>query len=120
MADFHSSFGWIAIVLTGAVGAWGILAAIAKKPLPRVFWGAAGTAMGAMVLQVVLGVLLYQRGFRPGNQHMFYGFVILFTLTFAYVYRATLSRRPALRWGLLLLFVMGLGIRGVMTFGESF
>ncbi len=51
---------------------------------------------------------------------MFYGFVILFTLTFGYVYRWQLSKHAGLRWGLFLLFVMGLGIRGVMTFGESF
>ena len=42
---------------------------------------------------------------------MFYGFLILFTFAFAYIYRAQLDRRPALYYGLLLLFVMGLGIR---------
>jgi hypothetical protein len=94
VATFHTSFGWVAI---------GLRAAIA-----------------AMVVQVLAGVYLYQQDERPGSQHMFYGFVILFTLTFGYVYRWQLSKHAGLRWGLFLLFVMGLGIRGVMTFGESF
>jgi hypothetical protein len=42
------------------------------------------------------------------------------TLAFAYIYRAQFSKRPALYYGLLMLFLMGLGIRGIMTFGKSF
>ena len=39
------------------------------------------------------------------------GFLVLFTFTFAYIFRDKLSRRPALIWGILLLFTMGLAIR---------
>jgi hypothetical protein len=59
-------------------------------------------------------------GIDPGNQHVFYGVVIAVTFAFAYIYRAQFRKRPALYYGLLLLFTMGLGIRGIMTFGESF
>ena len=63
-------------------------------------------------MQVGLGFLAYNEGFRPQDDfHLFYGFVILFTLTFAYIYKSQLARRPALAYGLLLLFVMGLGLR---------
>ena len=51
---------------------------------------------------------------------MFYGFVILLTLTFVYIYRVQFERRPALYWGLVLLFMMGLGLRGISSFGASF
>ncbi len=88
--------------------------------MPRAFKPAMMTTLGALVVQVLAGVYLYNTGQRPGSQHMFYGFIILFTLTFAYVYRDQLDKRPGLRWGLLLLFTMGLGIRGIMTFGRSF
>lgn len=110
----------MAIFVTGAAGALALFFAIRKRDLPSWFWWIGGTAIAAMVVQVLAGVYLYQQDRRPGSQHMFYGFVILFTLTFGYVYRWQLQQRPALRWGLFLLFVMGLGIRGVMTFGESF
>jgi len=120
VATFHSSFGWVAIGLSGLAGLIGIGYAIARRDVPRWFGLVAGTAIAAMVVQVLAGVYLYQQDERPGSQHMFYGFVILFTLTFGYVYRWQLAKQPGLRWGLFLLFVMGLGIRGVMTFGESF
>lgn len=120
MVTFHSSFGWVAIGIAGIAGLIGVGYAIARRDVPRWFGWIVGTAIGAMVVQVLAGVYLYQQDERPGSQHMFYGFVILFTLTFGYVYRWQLAKQPGLRWGLFLLFVMGLGIRGVMTVGESF
>ena len=65
-----------------------------------------------MLIQVGLGLLVFQQGHRPVNDfHLFYGFVILFTFSFAYLYRYQMSKRPALSRGFLLLFVMGLGLR---------
>lgn len=120
MAEFHETFGWVAIGVSAHAGGLALLFAVRRRGLPRWFWWVGGAAITAMVLQVLGGVYLYTQDERPGSQHTFYGFVILFTLTFGYVYRWQLQKNPALRWGLLLLFVMGLGIRAVMTFGESF
>ncbi|MDH3538877.1 MAG: hypothetical protein OEP52_02680 [Acidimicrobiia bacterium] len=120
MASFHETFGWVAIGAAALSAGLALLVAIRRRHLPRWFWWLGGTAIGAMVLQVLSGVYLYAQDERPGTQHMFYGFAILFTLTFGYVYRWQLQRNAALRWGLFLLFTMGLGIRAVMTFGESF
>ncbi|MDE0709097.1 MAG: hypothetical protein OXH89_01550, partial [bacterium] len=64
--------------------------------------------------------VLFARVMEPGSIHMFYGFVILLTLTFVYIYRVQFERRPALYWGLALLFMMGLGMRGISSFGASF
>ncbi|MGI9647125.1 MAG: hypothetical protein ACR2OI_01255 [Acidimicrobiia bacterium] len=120
MADFHTTFGWVAIGASAGAALLALVFAAAKRDLPTWYWWVGGSAITTMVVQVLAGVYLYQQEYRPGSQHMFYGFVILFTLTFGYVYRWQMQQRPALRWGLFLLFVMGLGIRGVMTFGESF
>jgi hypothetical protein len=80
-----------------------------------------GIAIAAVLAQVGLGLLAMNLDdVDPGNQHVFYGIVIAFTLAFAYIYRAQLGKRPARSYGLLLLFLMGLGIRGIMTFGQSF
>ena len=46
-----------------------------------------------------------------------YGVVIVVTFTLAYLYRSTMARRPGLTYGILLLFVMGLGIRAWMNVG---
>jgi hypothetical protein len=71
-----------------------------------------------MLIQVSAGVALYVYGLRPlSGFHVFYGILIAVTFSLAYVYRAQLARRPALWYGLLLLFVMGLGFRAWSNVG---
>jgi CDP-diglyceride synthetase len=109
---FHQNWFYVAIATTGIVGVWGLILAVTKRTPPKAFSWARGTAIGAMLLQVVAGVYLYSNEVRPGNAfHVFYGVVIVITLTLAYVYRSTMARKPALTYGILLLFVMGLGLR---------
>jgi len=114
--DFHANWFYVAGVTTGVVGLWGVGLAIFKREPKKPFHIALGIAIGAMLVQVVAGVVLWQQGYRPGDGfHVFYGVVIAITLSLAYVYRAQLARRPALGHGLLMLFVMGLGIRAWMN-----
>jgi len=119
MEAFHTTWGWIAVAWAGLAGLVGLGLAIAKRPPTKPFWVLAGGGMGAMVLQVLAGVVLYVQDDDPGAFHMFYGFLVLFSLAFGYVYRSQLAKRPALGWGLMLLFVMGLGLRAIMTFEGS-
>lgn len=94
---------------------------MAHRPPGRIFGAALAVAIGAVIIQVLLGLgSMNLEDKNPGNQHVFYGVVISFTLGFAYIYRAQFRKRPALYFGLLMLFLMGLGIRGIMTFGQSF
>jgi hypothetical protein len=119
MGQFHSVWGYIAVAINGIVGIWGV--AMAKRPeVPKSFYYSVGIAIGALLLQIVLGVIVASGGVDPGNQHVFYGVVVAITFSFAYIYRAQFRKRPALYYGLLLLFTMGLGIRGIMTFGGNF
>jgi hypothetical protein len=109
---FHARWFYVAVVACGVVGLWGFVAGLLRRPLARPFSIARAGAIGAMLIQVGAGALLYSRGLRPGNAfHVFYGVVIAVTFALAYVYRAQLDRRPMLAYGLLLLFVMGLGLR---------
>ena len=108
----HAHWVWVALATTGLVGLWGLGLAIFKQRPGRAFGIAAGVAIVAMLVQVAAGVALYVYGLRPLNGfHVFYGILIAVTFSLAYVYRAHLARRPALWYGLLLLFVMGLGFR---------
>ena len=112
MRSLHGNWFYVAVISNGLVGLWGLGLLALKKPVTKMFSRATGVAVVAMLIQVGLGLLVYQQGYRAANDfHIFYGFVILFTFTFAYLYRIQMSRRPALSWGLLLLFVMGLGLR---------
>jgi len=116
----HTSWGEIAAGISGVVGLWGVLMA-RRERVPRLFFWAVGVAISALLAQIVLGVVVMSvEDIDPGNQHVFYGVVIAVTFAFAYIYRAQFRKRPALYLGLLLLFTMGLGIRGIMTFGGNF
>jgi len=109
---FHQTWFYVAVISCGVVGLWGFIAALAKKATPDSFFKARTLAIGAMLIQVGAGVYLYSNGLRPANSfHVFYGVVIVITLTLAYLYRTTMAKRPALTYGILLLFVMGLGLR---------
>ena len=112
MRSFHQTWFWVAVSTTGVVGLWGLVLGLGKRTAPRVFFYARWVAMLAMGVQVGAGLILYGQGLRPGNGfHVFYGIVIVFTFSFAYIYRIQLERKPELGYGLLLLFVMGLGLR---------
>lgn len=112
MRAFHGTWFWVAVISTGVVGLWGLMLGLMKRPAPRIFVYARAAAFVAMGIQVAAGLTLYAQGWRaPNDFHLFYGLVIAFTFAFAYIYRIQLERRPELAYGLLLLFIMGLGLR---------
>jgi hypothetical protein len=116
--QFHQSWFWVAVVSTGLVGVWGLVLAVMKRAPGRAFNIARAVAIVTMLIQVSAGVYLYSNGVRPGNSfHVFYGVVIVITLTLAYLYRSTMAKKPALTYGVLLLFVMGLGLRAWANVG---
>ncbi len=112
MRAFHETWFWVAVISTGLVGFWGLILGLIKRTASRWFKYARATAFGAMAIQVGAGLYLYGQGWRaPNDFHLFYGLVIAFTFAFAYIYRIQIERRPELGYGLLLLFIMGLGLR---------
>lgn len=120
VSSIHTTWGPIAAGISGVVGLWGVFMA-RKKTVPKAFYWAVGFAIVGLLAQTILGVVAMSVDeLDPGNQHVFYGVVIGVTFTFVYVYRAQFRKRPALYYGLLLLFTMGLSIRGIMTFGGNF
>jgi hypothetical protein len=121
VVSLHRAAGWYVVAFLGLLGVWGLGMAALRRDPPRLFWLASGLGFAVGILQVALGVAGFAVEDRdPGNQHLFYGVVMMFTFAFVYLYRAQFTKRPALAYGLVFLFSMGLGIRGIMTFGQSF
>ena len=120
LRDLHVLTANAVIAINALVGMWGLALAIAKRSPGRAFDVAKYAGLGVAALQVGFGLMLYVRGLNPGSIHMFYGMVMIFTMAFVYIYRLQFQKRPALAWGFLAQFVMGLGIRGWMNFGQSF
>lgn len=116
MRTLHAHWVWAALATNGAVGLWGLTLAVLRRPADRPFRIGTVVAVTAMLIQVGLGFAVFGQGLRPGSDyHLFYGFMVLFTFTFAYIFRAKLEERPALIWGVMLLFTMGLAIRAWAT-----
>ncbi len=112
MFAFHQNWFYVAVISCGVVGLWGVVVGLTKRETGVAFSIARNGAIAAMLIQVSAGLYLWGQGLRPGDAfHVFYGVVIAITLSLAYVYRAAMAKRPALTYGLMLLFVMGLGLR---------
>ena len=115
LLDFHKVWAYVAIVanaLAGiaALGAW----RVRRWRGPWVWW-AAIAAEAAILLQVVVGVVLVaSKDYVAPRFHMFYGFLAFLTVGLAYSYRQQMRGRRELLYGLVGLFIMGLGIRAVL------
>lgn len=121
MRALHQYWGWAAVTICGLVGFWGLIIDWRRRQPTRAFWVGVAIALAAIGGQVALGVYLAAaEGRTAGDQHVFYGIVLAFVLAFAYIYREQLARRPAFRYGLFLLFMMGLGLRAIATFTVDF
>ena len=109
---FHQHWVFVAVGAPGLVGAWGLVAAAMRRAPGRGFHRATLVAIAAMLVQAAAGLTLYGTGMRPANGfHVFYGVLVVVSFSIAYVYRSQFAKRPALAYGLLLVFVMGLGFR---------
>jgi heme A synthase len=120
LLSFHRVWGWVAI---GANAAAGLLLLVVwrVRPLQKqrwIWWPTIG-AEAAMLLQVLIGTIIVasNTAYAKVNGvrfHMFYGFVAFITVGLAYQYRGYMKSRRAMIYGLVGLFLMGVGIRAWM------
>jgi len=102
----------VANALAGIIGlvAW-------KKPSfrGRHVWIATIAAEAAILLQVLTGTILVSgKQYTAPRFHMFYGFVAFITVGLAYSYRYAMKGKMEMWYGLVGLFLMGVGIRAVL------
>ena len=82
----------------------------------RALWWFTGVAELTIFVQVGLGVgLVAGQGFVAPKFHMFSGFVAIIAVAIIDSYRAQMTHRLYLLYGLGGLFVMGLGIRALLV-----
>jgi hypothetical protein len=115
LRQFHSWWGYVAIVANGLVGLAALLAWRLTKARGQWLWTATIVAEAAMMLQVLVGVILIaSKDYTVPRFHMFYGFLAFLTVGLAYQYRGQMRGRREMLYGLVGLFIMGLGIRAVL------
>jgi heme A synthase len=115
LRSFHGVWGYVAIVANGLVGVAALIAWRYRNLRGRWLWWATVTAESMMMLQVLIGVILVSsKQYTAPRFHMFYGFLAFLTVGLAYSYRKQMRGRRELFYGLVGLFIMGLGIRAVL------
>jgi len=115
LRSFHSWWGYVAIVMNGVVGLAALLAWQVSAVRGRWLWIATIVAEAAMMLQVLVGVIMIaSKDYTVPRFHMFYGFLAFLTVGLAYQYRNQMRGRREMLYGLVGLFMMGLGIRAVL------
>jgi hypothetical protein len=115
LRDFHEVWAYVAIGANGLVGVAALVAWKVPEIRGRWLWIAVIVAQSLMMVQVVVGVIL-QSGddYKAQDFHMFYGFLAFLSVGFAYQYRTQMRGRRELIFGLVELFLMGLGIRAML------
>ncbi|HEX5616242.1 MAG TPA: hypothetical protein VFZ83_13905 [Acidimicrobiia bacterium] len=115
MRDFHEVWGYVAIVANAIAGVIALGAWRFASIRGRSVWIATIVAEATLMLQVLVGVVLVSDDrYTVARFHMFYGFVAFVTVGLAYSYRAQMRGRLELLYGLVGLFLMGVGIRAVL------
>ncbi len=115
LRTFHGAWGYVAIVANGLVGVAALIAWRWRKARGKWLWWATVAAESAMMLQVLIGVILVSsKDYVAPRFHMFYGFLAFLTVGLAYSYRKQMRGRREMFYGLVGLFIMGLGIRAVL------
>jgi hypothetical protein len=117
--NFHGVWAIISIWTAGISGVFLIAIYISRSAkYEKIGTYIINLSISTILIQTAGGLILYSQKIDPGSFHLFYGVVILFTLTFLYVYRSEMNKNYYLYWGLALLFLMGLEIRAIMTLGR--
>ena len=117
MREVHEVGGYVTIVANAIVGLYGLAAWRWPRLRGRPLWIATIAAEATIIVQVLLGVLLYTvENIEPQRFHMFYGFVAFTTVGLLYSYKYLWKARGMLElaYGLGGLFLMGLAIRAIM------
>ncbi|HEY5165389.1 MAG TPA: hypothetical protein VIJ44_05515 [Acidimicrobiia bacterium] len=115
LLDFHKIWGYVAIAANGLVGVAALVAWRNPRLRGRWLWISILVAEAAILLQVVVGVILQaSKQYKAPNFHIFYGVLAFLTVGLAYQYRLQMRGRRELLYGLVGLFIMGLGIRAVL------
>ena len=104
------------IVANAAAGMAGLAAWHRSELRGRWLWVVTALAEAAILIQVTTGAILESsERYEVDRFHMFYGFVAFVTVGIALASRDQMRGRREMFYGLVGLFLMGLGIRAVQV-----
>lgn len=113
--DLHEVVAWFVVLSNAVVGLWALGAHRSERLRSRWLWWCTAVAQGSLFVQAALGVAILQsEDIEPPDLHVTYGFVSLVAVGLIYSYRQQVSQWLYLLYGFGGLFLMGMGIRGMI------
>lgn len=121
LTDLHCRVGLAVVFFAFALGVWGFIAFLRGMGVTGSYFGALIIGEILIVAQALIGLALVFAGHFPlDGLHLLYGIVTPLSWAAVYVYtRGAQTRREMIIYGAMSFFVMGLGIRGIMTGGAA-
>jgi heme A synthase len=119
MRFLHGGLANALSLFTIIAALWGMLSAIRRKGVDSNYWGILAVAEIIVLVQALLGGLLYAGGNRPGSGvHILYGALVVFSLPLYYsLSKGRNDRRAAIIYSLICLFMFAMSLRAIMTSG---
>ncbi len=113
----HSRLANTGILYSAAVGLWALYLAFRRRGLDSNFWGALVINEIVFIVEAALGVTMWAQGLRPARViHILYGVVAVITIPAAFAFtRGQATRREAMLYGFICLFLAGIAIRAATT-----
>jgi hypothetical protein len=116
--QIHSALANACLIFSLIIAGYGFLLYFRHKSVDSNFWGTLAAGELLFLAQGVVGVLLYASGLRAARTlvHVLYGIVLVITLPGAYALtRGRDTRREALIYAIIGLFLAGITLRAIMT-----
>jgi heme A synthase len=118
LVDVHGAVANACLIFSLIIAGYGFLLYFRQGGVDSNYWGTLAAGELLFVAQGVIGVLLFASGLRPARTlvHILYGIVLVITLPGTYaITRGRDSRREALIYAIIGLFLAGVTLRAMTT-----
>jgi len=116
----HNRLSVTVLLFMIALGVWGLWNFLRGEGMTGSYWGGLAIGEGLMIVQGVLGGVLYLLGGAPsrGILHVLYGVVTLIAIPGAFAFtRGRSTRYETLIYAVVALFLAGVSVRARLTGG---
>jgi uncharacterized membrane protein SirB2 len=115
LVAFHRSWAFVVIVVNLVSGIWGLVLYRKRASPGRAWWATLLTGHTVLLVQVIVGVILFSHHRPPNKLHPFYGFVLITAAVLSYAFRSEGARRALLVLSGVALFIGVVGVRAALT-----
>jgi phosphotransferase system glucose/maltose/N-acetylglucosamine-specific IIC component len=120
LSFIHERLSVTILLFVLALGIWGFWNFLRGEGVTGSYWGALAIAVGLLVIEGLIGVVLYVQGARPsrGILHILYGIVSVLAFPAAFTFtRGRTTRYESLIYAVVALFLAGITLRAQTTGG---